>query len=444
MDLAYDHIQEEAFPEDPSNKEAKETKKPESSLNSDFQEAYKAISASPWGAKLGGFFGSVVKQGGSVYKEAQQELSAVGEEASKGLTDLRSSIISRTRGLSLVQPPKPPTDNASSEQGPSDKDKDATKELSTEEAIKESEGVLARLKVEAAKRLKEIEKAEDAADEALLKFGTNIRNFLRDAVTIAPPSEEAGQQSSTILFESKDAAGKRVIHTTRFDAQLHAIHSSLNSFTHDPVGEEYEIWNKTFNVESKTDDISKDLENFSDLRASMEKLVPATIAYGDFWKRYYFLRHSIETAEARRRDLLQGAAAATEEEVAWDEDSNDDSDEEAEDAEEAEDDGEEEDSEEDSDDDSDDETSTASTKPAPKRPSSVGSSTTLHPKTQAQQPATLKPAEPRKSNDEKSQADSEGSYDLVGQASGAPSQAPGSPKDSRKGEDEDSEEEDWE
>jgi hypothetical protein len=165
---------------------------------------------------------------------------------------------------------------------------------------------LSRLRTEASKRLKEIEKAEDAADEALLKFGTNIRNFLRDAVTIAPPSGD--DQGSTVLFESKDAHGKRVIHTTRFDAQLHAIHSSLDSFTKDPNTEEFKPWAAKFDAESKTGDISKDLENFPELRASMEKLVPDQVAYPDFWKRYYFLRHSVETAEARRRDLLKGKA----------------------------------------------------------------------------------------------------------------------------------------
>ncbi|KAN0119982.1 BSD domain containing protein [Hyaloscypha variabilis] len=403
MDLAYDHIQEEAL--SPEEHADKQEQKPETTLNSDFQEAYKAISSSPWGARLGGFFGSVVKQGESVYKEAQQELSAVGEEASKGLTDLRSSIINRTRGLSLGQP------HTAGEQA--DKDKNGEKkELSTDEALKESEGVLARLRTEAAKRLKEIEKAEDAADEALLKFGTNLRNFLKDAVTIAPPSEEAGQ-SSTVLFESKDASGKRVIHTTRFDAQLHVIHSSTDSFTKDPVSEEYEPWTKTFDLDSKTEDISKDLENFAELRTSMEKLVPDTVSYGDFWKRYYFLRHSIETAEARRRDLLKGATASAEEEVGWDEDS-------------------------------DDETSTkvVKSKVEPARSASTASSTTLHPATQAPDPALLKPEESRKSHDEKSQADSDGSYDVVGATSGAPSHAPGSPKDSRKGDD--SEEEDWE
>lgn len=39
----------------------------QSTLNNDFQEAYKAISSSPWGAKLGGFFGSVVKQVSSLF-----------------------------------------------------------------------------------------------------------------------------------------------------------------------------------------------------------------------------------------------------------------------------------------------------------------------------------------------------------------------------------------
>jgi hypothetical protein len=153
--------------------------------------------------------------------------------------------------------------------------------------------------------LKEIEKAEDAADEALLKFGTNIRNFLRDAVTIAPPAAGA-EAGSTVLFESKDAQGKRVIHTTRFDAQLHVIHSSLDSFTKDPISDEYALFAKDFSADNKTTDISNDLEKYSELRTAMEQLVPDKVAYEDFWKRYYFLRHSIETAEARRRDLLKG------------------------------------------------------------------------------------------------------------------------------------------
>jgi hypothetical protein len=103
-----------------------------------------------------------------------------------------------------------------------------------------------------------------------------------------------------------------------------------------------------------------------------------------------------------------GAAAEAEEEVGWDEDSDDEN---------------------------------SKLKTIPGRSISAASSTTLHPATQAAEQTLLKSSEPRKS-DEKSQADSDGSYDVVGAASGAPSHAPGSPRESRKGED--SEEEDWE
>ena len=66
MDSAYDHIQESALsPDDADATLAQRAQRAEAStLNSDFQEAYRAISSSPWGAKLGGFFGSVVKQVG--------------------------------------------------------------------------------------------------------------------------------------------------------------------------------------------------------------------------------------------------------------------------------------------------------------------------------------------------------------------------------------------
>lgn len=107
-----------------------------------------------------------------------------------------------------------------------------------------------------------------------------------------------------------------------------------------------------------------------------------------------------------------GAAASAEEEVGWDEDSEDEA------------------------------PNKNKDKVVSGRPASTASSTTLHPATSQTPQIDLKPEQPRKSHDEKSQADSDGSYDVVGAASGAPSHAPGSPKESRKGEE--SEEEDWE
>lgn len=232
------------------------------------------------------------RQGEQAYGTAQKELTAVGGEATRGFTDLRESIVNRTRSLSLTGAQPSTSDSARS--APSADDKSAT-------PAEDEDTVLSRFKTEAAKRLHDLQKAEDAADEALLRYGANIRDFLKSAVTIKPPSE-----GSAVIFESKDAQGKRVIHTSRFDAQLHVIHTSADSFSKDPDADEYASWAEGFDLDKKTDDIAADLAKYPELRATMEKLVPDTISYADFWRRYYFLRHSIETADARRRDLLKG------------------------------------------------------------------------------------------------------------------------------------------
>ncbi|KAK0765229.1 hypothetical protein N5P37_002708 [Trichoderma harzianum] len=439
MDLAYDHIQEEAYiknTEEPG--ESSKQEDAQTSLNSDIQEAYKAFSASPWGAKIGGFFGNVIKQGESVYTQASKEFAEVGEDAQKGFTSLREAVVNRTRSLSLttIIPDLSTAEADDSQRTPTNT---TAPEAGDGTSTQESETVLSRLRTEAAKRLKDLQQAEDAADEALLRFGSNIRDFLRDAISVAPPDEST--EGNQVMFESKDAQGKRVIHTSRFEAQLHVIHTSPESFAKDPSATEYDQWTKGFDIDEQTDEISGDLAKYPELRATMEKLVPDQIPYADFWKRYYFLRHGIETAESRRRDLLK--AASTEDEVGWDDDSEEEE--------------EEEDSEEDE----------KSTKPTPtdkstaadakgKKPESIASSTTIQAK-------DTKPAESRKSNDEKSEAETDASYDVVGAASGKtsqlPSQTPNSPKEPKKkgekhGSDEDSDDdsegddddsdEDWE
>lgn len=62
MDLAYDHIVEESLPKEERNGAQTTAEQTQTSLNAEIQDAYKAFSASPWGAKIGGFFGTVVKQ----------------------------------------------------------------------------------------------------------------------------------------------------------------------------------------------------------------------------------------------------------------------------------------------------------------------------------------------------------------------------------------------
>ncbi|PGH33877.1 hypothetical protein GX50_03277 [[Emmonsia] crescens] len=451
MDVAYDHIQEEILTSHDTNNNqenvssnqdagssnagssAQSSQRPNLDLGAEFQETFRAFSANPWGARLGGLWGSVRKQGETYYQGARQEYEAASGEAIKGLTELGASIVGRTRALSLGGASKGEDGNDETEQKGKDKENEhdiegdaatptaasANKDKAGDET--DGEGIISRLRSEAAKRLKDIEKAEDAADEALLRFGTNIRNFLRDAVSIAPP--EGTEDNERVLFESRDVDGKRVIHTTRFEAQLHAVHSNLDRLSQDPVSGEWPSWKSEFEVDSKTSEIAADLETYPELRRAMEALVPEKVEYADFWCRYYFLRLVIETEEKRRKEMLKGVSTADDEEVAWDEDSDSES--------------------------NSPSTpqvtidKTASAGAAPTSPASISASRL------SSGNDTLKAAEPRRSNDQQSQAGSDASYDLV---SGAPSRAPNSPRESEKpvptsssaAKADDSDEEDWE
>lgn len=72
MDIAYDHLQE-SFTEEAttqpnrasSSTDSNQPAQQPATLNAEIQDAYRAISNSPWGARIGGFFGSVVKQVGA-------------------------------------------------------------------------------------------------------------------------------------------------------------------------------------------------------------------------------------------------------------------------------------------------------------------------------------------------------------------------------------------
>lgn len=351
-------------------------------------------------------------QSETYYQEARQELTSAGTEASKGL----SGLLSQTRALSVG----PDSSNTVKNQTPTENTSAAKKPDSLPaDIVKEGAAILSRLKVEATARLKQFEKVEDAADEAIAKISVNVLGFLKEAVTIASPSLDADGAANEVLFESKDAEGRRIVHATRLEAQLHIIHATPSSFLNDPFSDDYPEWQGVFSAERKTDEIAQDLAKFEELRRAMERFVPEQVDYGTFWARYYFLRHVIEAQEQRRRELLKETQQADkEEEVAWDDEEEADED--------------------------------KATTPVNVVTHVVETDLPVKPERdvadtkEAKDDNLLKPLEPRKSN-EHSVADSDTSYDII---SGNTSRAPGSPKEAaRKGTGkvaEESDEEDWE
>ncbi|KAF3917898.1 hypothetical protein ABW20_dc0108154 [Dactylellina cionopaga] len=437
MDFAYDHIIEENLPrhqtsnvdddraQTPTQASTSQTPhRRQQSLSSEFDEAYKTIQTTAWGARFGAILETVKKQGEVYYDVTKNEYAQRTEQAQKGWTGLREAVVTRSRALSTGTAPEAiPEAPGEEETGESS----ASAERSTS-PNQTSASLIARLRAEAVKGITEVQKAEDAADAYLAKFGANLGSFLRDAVTIAPPTEEEiaaekANEKKDVLFETRGSEeSKRPIHTTRLDAQLHLLHSNLDNFKSDPRSEKYKSeWSPNFSADKKTEQIAKDLEQYPELRSSMEKLVPGDVPYEDFWKRYYYFRGELDAEEQKRKELLK-VAAKEEEEVGWEEDSEEDGDDDDEEEDEEE---EEEDEEESEEEETKKPATAAAGQPIPK-PSQKPSSDTLR--------AKSKPA------DIMSQPDSEASYDLV---SGAPSNASGSPPKKQTAQDE-SDEEDWE
>jgi hypothetical protein len=310
MDIAYDHIQEESLPahherdaETSNTTNDSQQQQPPQTLNTEFQQAFQAVSASPWGARLGGWFGEARKQGQTFYSELQKEASEAQQQATKGLEDLRGQLAQRTAGLNLNAEGAPLSEVPGEEAVPAGQDSQ-TRKIEEDPARPETS------------KLKDLQRAEDAADEALLKFGTNVRDFLKDAVVIsAPTAADASKpkgvdaDGNEVLFETTEqGTGKKVFHTTRLDAQLHAVHTTASSFTQDPQGEQWAEWEKAFDIDKQTEDIAQDLDKFEGLRRAMEKLVPEKVEYRPFWVRYYFIRKAIDEEEKKRKDILKGTA----------------------------------------------------------------------------------------------------------------------------------------
>ncbi|KAI4765105.1 BSD-domain-containing protein [Aureobasidium sp. EXF-3400] len=445
MDFAYDQIQEESLPADREGQPSTSSQPP-TDLNTEFQQAFKAVSASPWGARLGGFFAQAKKQGESLYSDAQKEYASRSEQAAKVTGELQKSLVESTRNISLA-PDAGAANTSFSDpnfalpEGVAAETKGKEKEVQDTQAptqatrpdslpadiVKEATSLVSLLRSKAATatanlNLQKIQAAEDAADEALLKFGTGIRSFLRDAVTVTAPSSSSS--STEVLFETNDAEGKRVIHSSRFDAQLHVIHTSPQTFTADPDSVEYTEFAKGFDIAAKTDGIAADLEKYPELRRAMEKLVPEKVEYTVFWTRYYFLRKVIQEEEVRRREVLKGAAQSTNEDLTWDSDS-------------------------DSDADNEDDSKTATPTKEKATTTTEASSTPV----KSTNPTTSTPSQttPQHEEDIKSvSSTSDTSYDIV---SGTTSRAAGSPKDEKSEKaasaaptkiEEESDEEDWE
>lgn len=184
---------------------------------------------------------------------------------------------------------------------------------------------------------KDLEKIEIAAGSYLSKFGKDFRSIVKEAITVAAPndtsydrqakspsisSNEGEDLPSEVLFNVPEDI-RNQIYSTRLDAQLHALHTSTEPFLTTTKEDGFDDFAKDFDVSSHTDDIAKDLEKYTQLRALMESLVPEKISYDQFWTKYYYMRKQLGEQEQKRKMLLEKAAHDESADISWDDEDED-------------------------------------------------------------------------------------------------------------------------
>ncbi|KAK9466641.1 hypothetical protein V1512DRAFT_263114 [Lipomyces arxii] len=323
MDTAYDVIQQEALPDASllerksvdggaaaaaSSDVAGEDAVPTQTLGDEITDAVQSFQHSAWGARIGGLWESVKKQGEQALDVTKKDLSVASELATKEIASLseqlRSSNIA-SQASSFVTT----TAGRLSMDGGDSGSRSAQIASRVKVAPESTSKMFAVLKNKAQGQMEELEKVEFS--KYLNKMGKDVSEFLKEAVTIEP-GEEADYEGNMsepvakdVLFDVPDDI-KRQIYSTRLDAQLHVLHTSTEPFVTEG-DDSYAEFAKDFSVEGQTSTIAADLEQYPELRKSMEKLVPEKISYEEFWKRYYFLREQINKEELRRKQLISSS-----------------------------------------------------------------------------------------------------------------------------------------
>ncbi|KAK9369604.1 hypothetical protein V1509DRAFT_619988 [Lipomyces kononenkoae] len=343
MDTAYDAIQQESLPDKDFIERPREqgsssndndgTTTNESAavptLSEELNEAFQSFNESAWGSRIGGLWETVRKQGEAALDMTKKDITAASEMATKELASLSEQLRTSTIANQVATQASALVTSASERLSFDAGDGSRTaRQLATRVRIapKSTSKMFSVLKQKAQARIEELDTAE--ISKYISQVGKDVSEFLKDAVTIDPAEDEYYYNEATrtpvgrdVLFDVPEDI-KRQIYTTRLDAQLHALHTSVEPILADSDDAAFKEFAERFSADAQTGIIAQDLDHYPELRKLMEKVVPEKVTYEEFWKRYYFLREQINQEELRRKQLLN-EAGQTDENFDWDEEDED-------------------------------------------------------------------------------------------------------------------------
>ncbi|KAF8387981.1 hypothetical protein HHK36_026647 [Tetracentron sinense] len=162
--------------------------------------------------------------------------------------------------------------------------------------------------------LESVGQAIDDIGSSVWKGTSEIISHGKD-VLLAPDLESDSSDSQH--FSNQSMNSKRY---SRFDAQVHAIQTDLNTYCDEPEDlVEFNNWKSGLVLDEKAEEIENLFEENGVIEGIYTKLVPNTVDHEIFWSRYFYKVHKLKQAEDARANLVKRAISGEEEEdLSWD------------------------------------------------------------------------------------------------------------------------------
>lgn len=201
------------------------------------------------------------------------------------------------------------------------------KHIVTDENAAKSKDMLNMLSQKTNKYLddldKDLERVENTAGAYVSKFG----QFLKENILVAAPEdmdELIDDKDAELLFNVNGTTEGK-LSATRTEAQLFTLHTSPDLYLTEDKDPDFETFKSTFDVEQKTDEITKLVKENKNLKKLSTELVPAKVKYPEFWARYFYMHDKILQQESNRKKLLtEKNSNSDKEDLSWgDEDEED-------------------------------------------------------------------------------------------------------------------------
>ncbi|KAI9331343.1 hypothetical protein BDR26DRAFT_870352 [Obelidium mucronatum] len=181
--------------------------------------------------------------------------------------------------------------------------------------------------VNASETVHKIEELADTAEDFLESVETGVWNFMSSAISTSmgvlgggTGTKAAVVPKANIIFDRKTAT----ILALRRDATTYTVDPSAllesSSISDKELAERFKSFKGSFEISTYATQITRLLDEDSEVRAVLSKTVPSAITYDEFWTRYFFRVQEVDREEEARKKLMSDANL-NDEEFAWDDDS---------------------------------------------------------------------------------------------------------------------------